>query len=195
MCAFVAMFSACSNEDSIAESEGLPPAEQEMLNITFHDDLQENMTANGIEPVSDANVSSYPGTRADDDVLAILDLYDDKHFKDRHKDAQLTNATREVDVPNLKKSPWKFNDKCSSLKITNNIPNDATTTFNLNGFDRPCSEIDAVFIGYDDINYGDRTYIAVAHAGKYEPFATLSGFNDKLSSFKFLLALRGQYKD
>lgn len=68
VCAFVAMFSACSNEDSIAESEGLPPAEQEMLNITFHDDLQENMTANGIEPVSDANVSSYSGTRADDDV-------------------------------------------------------------------------------------------------------------------------------
>lgn len=167
-------------------------------NITFYDDAQTNMQANDINLLDDANdVSSVlrvQGTRATANVLATLDLYDDKNYKDRHKEAQLTDSIHEVKVPNLKKSPWKFNDKCSSLKITNNIPNDATITFNLNGFDRPCSDIDAVFIGYDDTNYSDRTFVCVAHPGSESPHASLPGFNDKLSSFKFLFALKGQYQ-
>lgn len=73
------------------------------------------------------------------------------------------------------------------------MPNDPNKEFQLGYFSYPCSNIDAVFIGYDDRNFSDRTITCVAHAGDKKECSNLPGFNDKLSSFKFFFAQKGQY--
>lgn len=165
--------------------------------IEFFSNLEENLKSNGIE--IDSNIKSsiaYPVdalTRAGYDDLASLTIYDDKEYKDRNYTFVLNDSTISTEVSNLKDSPWKFNDKCSSLKIVNNMPNDPNKEFKLGYFTYPCSDIDAVFIGYDDKNFSDRTITCVAHAGGKKDCSSLPGFNDKLSSFKFFFAQKGQY--
>lgn len=165
--------------------------------IEFFSNLKENLEANGI--VIDSTIKSiaaYPIdglTRAGYDDLASLTLFDDKEFKDRNYTFVLNDSVISTEVSNLKNSPWSFNDKCSSLKIANNMPNDPNKEFQLGYFSYPCSNIDAVFIGYDDRNFSDRTITCVAHAGDKKECSNLPGFNDKLSSFKFFFAQKGQY--
>ncbi|MCC8096693.1 MAG: hypothetical protein LIP05_16010, partial [Tannerellaceae bacterium] len=57
------------------------------------------------------------------DYLAVLKLHDDKNFKDRFVGDTLTLSKIAKENSNLKDSPHKFNDKCSLLIITNNLPN------------------------------------------------------------------------
>ena len=165
--------------------------------IEFFSNLDENLEANGIEIDPEIkSIVAYPIdvlTRAGYEDLASVTLFDDKDFKDRNYTFVLNDSIISTDVRNLKNSPWKFNDKCSSLKIANNMPNDPNKEFKLGYFTYPCSNIDAVFIGYDDRDFSDRTITCVAHAGDKKECPSLPGFNDKLSSFKFFFAQKGQY--
>ena len=125
--------------------------------------------------------------------LATVILYDDRDFKDRNLPFALTESEKSVEVPNLKDVNG-FNDKCSSLILTNNLPNEPNQTFKLGSYEYPCTNIDAVFIGYDDHGYSDRTIICTAAAAEVKKYNTLPNFNDKMSSFKFFFAQKGQYK-
>lgn len=164
--------------------------------MVFYKNLQANLQANGIKldssvPVSEVAVISQ--TRAGYEDLAYLTLYDDRNFKDRNYSFYLNDSTIYTEVSNLKNSPWKFNDKCSSLVICNNLPNNPNIDFQLGYFKYPCSEIDAVFVGYDDRSFSDRTITCIAHPAEKKKHSSLPDFNDKLSSFKFFFAQKGQY--
>lgn len=133
-------------------------------------------------------------TRSASDSLAVLTLYDDKYYKDRSLTFGLFENRLNLAVANLKDKSFKFNDKCSSLIIKNNFC-DPDHYFTLGVDNCPYSKIEAVFVGYDDRNFSDRTITGIAVANSIKKYATLPGFNDKLSSFKFLLARKGQYHD
>lgn len=171
---------------------------KDATNITFYGSLASNLENNGIE--IDKNIKSIDGersfmasTRASYENLAEVTLYDDRDFKDRNYTFVLNDSIISTEVANLKDKPWGFNDKCSSLIITNNMPNDPNKKFQLGYFEYPCSEIEAVFIGYDDRNFSDRTITGVCPPSDVKTYASLPGFNDKMSSFKLFFAKKGQY--
>lgn len=167
-------------------------------NITFYPDLKNNLDSNGIEV--DESIEAVDAalavalTRAGYNDLAEVTLYDDRDFKDRNYSFQLNDSIIYTEVANLKNKPWEFNDKCSSLILTNNMPDDPNKIFKLGYFEYPCSEIEAVFIGYDDRNFSDRTITCVAPPTSVKKYPSLPGFNDKMSSFKLLFAKKGQYQ-
>ena len=80
-----------------------------------------------------------------------------------------------------------FKDRNYSFQLNDSI-------FKLGYFEYPCSEIEAVFIGYDDRNFSDRTITCVAPPTSVKKYPSLPGFNDKMSSFKLLFAKKGQYQ-
>lgn len=167
-------------------------------NIIFYGNLKTNLKANGIEIDPDIQFingirSGSPETRAGYEDLAEVTLFDDRDYKDRNYSFQLNDSVISVEVNNLNDKPWRFNDKCSSLIITNNMPNDPNQKFKLGYFTYPCSEIVAVFIGYDDKNFSDRTITCVCPPSDVKKYPSLPGFNDKMSSFKFFFAQKGQY--
>lgn len=166
-------------------------------NITFYADLKSNLDANGIvidNRIKAVEASFSDGvTRAGNNFIAEVVMYDDRDYKDRQCTATLNDTVIQTEVANLKNKPWRFNDKCSSIILTNNMPNDSSKTFHLTYFDLLCSDIDAVFIGYDDKNFSDRTITCVAPPTTVQKYASLPGFNDKMSSFKFFFAKHGQY--
>lgn len=171
---------------------------EDSSHITFYKDLNSNLLSNGIEHLSPIteNIPSvfFKETRSSYEFLAKLELFDDKYFKDRHYPWYLNDTTIYVSVSNLKNFNG-FNDKTSSLIIENNLPNSPNYSFKLGNYTYPCSEIDAVFIGYDDKNFSDRTIVCLATAGTVKEHPYLPGFNDKLSSFEFFFARNGQYKE
>lgn len=164
-------------------------------NITFYDDLETNLKAHGIEICENSFTDiSVLNTRADSETLAMLELYDDRDFKDRRYYPSILNRDNQsTELADFKKAPGNFNDKTSSLIVTNNVPYNTDETFNLHGSDLPCYEIDAVFIGYDDKGFSGRSITVVAHAADVVRHSSLLAFNDKLSSFRFFFAQRGQY--
>lgn len=170
---------------------------QDSQNITFYPNLKSNLDANGIE--IDENIESIEAilreshARVGYNDLAEVTLFDDKNYEDRNYSFQLNDSIIATEVANLKNNPWSFNDKCSSLIITNNMPNDPNKTFQLGYFEYNCSDIEAVFIGYDDRNFSDRTITCTAAPATVKKYWSLPGFNDKLSSFKFFFAQKGQY--
>lgn len=172
---------------------------KDSYNITFYPSLESNLKSNGLTVIEDANSSTKSIlkqlTRSASDSLAVLTLYDDKYYKDRSLTFGLFENKHSHTVANLKDKSWKFNDKCSSLIIKNNFPDDPDHYFPLNVGNCPYSKVEAVFVGYDDRNFSDRTITGIAVANSIKKYATLPGFNDKLSSFKFLLARKGQYHD
>lgn len=99
------------------------------------------------------------------------------------------------DVADLGVSKWKFNDKCSSVILTNNMPNDPNKVFKLGYYFYQCSKIDAVFIGYEDKDLTGHSIILTCPPAGYKKYPSLPGFNDKLSSLEFIFAQKGQYSE
>lgn len=125
--------------------------------------------------------------------LAILEICDDENYGAPSQLHYLTATKLSVEDRRLKYSG--FNDKCSSLRITNNMPNDSTQMFQLGDYACPCSKVEAVFFGFEDKDFAKKTIIYIASAGTQRLAPKLPGFNDKLSSFRFLFARNGQYKE
>lgn len=123
--------------------------------------------------------------------VAWVRLYDDKNYNDTNHRYDLSEFTQIVSYSSLK--PISFNDKCSSLKMENNLPWNSTETMVLNGSTILKSNVTAVFIGYEHEYMGGNTVVCVAEPGTYRNYPSLPGFNDKLSSFDFKLAQHGQY--
>lgn len=144
--------------------------------ITLYKSLEDGLRDNGLEIID--NEAETISRSLGYDNLAILDLYDDKKFKDTHKDYYLTQSVIEVDVPNLKKQ--KFNDKCSSLILTNNLSNNYDDEIVLGGYTYHCDEVAAVFVGYDDTNYSDRQIFVVANPQEIFAFYANSSKHLKL---------------
>lgn len=166
--------------------------------IEFFPSLDSNLKAQGLKVDLSGKfteaVFAMAKTRAGYDDLASVTLYDDKNFKDRHYPFALNDSVTSIEVAKLGGSPYNFNDKCSSIRMVNNLPDDPSQTLKLGYFSYPCTQIDAVFIGYDDSGFSDRTITCVAPTASQKEWASLPGFNDKLSSFKFFFAQKGQYE-
>lgn len=169
-------------------------------NITFYNNLEDNLNDNGIEipdscsiiPLDSYNMAM--GTRAgggDTDLASVL-LYDDKEFKDRSVGFVLTRLTSRYENSKFGSYPWSFNDKCSSMKISNQMPKDPTSI--LVNENLKYSEAYLVFIGYDDHDYSDRSIICVVPHQTLKEYSSLPGFNDKMSSCKCFYAKIGDYQ-
>lgn len=162
--------------------------------IIFYDSLEENMESHGLKTIEGTTVS----TRGGMDLIAQVFLYDDKNFCDRHCDFSLYNflGWNSVWIDDLNDSNYKFNDKCSSLVIDNNLPstNAYNETIIISGFTYAANNVDAVFIGYEDKNISGKTITIAVHPATTVKYKSLPGFNDKLSSLRFFLAEKGHYK-
>jgi len=163
----------------------------------FHD-LKTNLESNGYNyaECEDAMVNApeqLRNTRIGYENLASVELFDDKGFGDLKLTYHLTSET--ISVAERRLHYQNFNDKCSSLKITNNIPNDSTKTIQLGDYEYICSKVDAVFIGYENKDYSKSSITFIAPAGGFRYATSLPGFNDKMSSFRFFFAQNGQYSE
>lgn len=166
--------------------------------IALFKDLKSNLEASGykyeecMKSLDNTN-SQYSTSRIGYDYLAAVELFDDKDYGAPVKKFELTSQV--ISVEERRMHYIDFNDKCSSLKIYNNIPNDSTKTILLGDYEYVCSKVDAVFFGYENKDYAKKTIIYIATAGSYRFAQSLPGFNDKMSSFRFLFAQNGQYQE
>lgn len=93
--------------------------------IILYENLQTAFDSEGITLIKEIPTTRIESngdmTRAGYDDLATVVLYDDRDFKDRNLTFALTESEKSVEVTNLKDVNG-FNDKCSSLVLTNNLP-------------------------------------------------------------------------
>lgn len=178
-----------------AELKELPTLSINLINdtnIEMFCSLESNLTKHGIDYSKVPNEFS-PATRtitsSEQNYIGTVDLYDDKKFKDRLLPFGISEAIHPVNEPNLK--TYGFNDKCSSLKLWNHLPKDASKILNLGSYSLSYAEATLVFIGYDDHDYSDRTYTALADASELKEYRELKNFNDKMSSCKLFFSKRG----
>ena len=168
--------------------------------ITFYPDLQTNLLSNKIEIINEVIMDSlnrsYPKVQNSlSESWATVTLYDDKRFKDRSVDIVLIkNSKLSWEVSNLGEYPYSFNDKCSSLIFVNDAP-EYLELLNSPMIYSPeqGTKIEAVFIGYDDRNFSDRTITCVVPHKSRKEYPSLPGFNDKMSSCKLFIAKKGEY--
>ncbi len=165
--------------------------------ISFYKDLKTNLESNGYnydEFTKNIDYQSYrlnKDTRVGYGNLATLELFDDERFSDTSKTFHLDKDV--IFVTERRMHYIDFNDKCSSLKVTNNLPNDPNETIVLGEYEYACSNVDAVFLGYEDKDYKKKSITYIATPGTVREAASLPGFNDKMSSFRFLFAQKNQY--
>ena len=160
-------------------------------NIEFYSSLNETLEKKELKLIKNVKFNSVL-TRVGG-IVGEVDLFDDTGCKDRHFPFTITENSPINYIADLKPSPYKFNDKCSSLTLANNLPDVHNQTILIDGKSLPCADVSVVFIGYDDKNYTDRTIVCTAESSRYNTYNSLPGFNDKLSSFKLFLAKDGQY--
>lgn len=163
--------------------------------IEMYKDLDSNLQSHGIsisEIPTVENFSTRTDVSSEQNFLGTADLYDDKKFKDTHWQFGVITASNPKWVEDLG-SPYKFNDKCSSLILTNYLPNDSSKILNMGSYTLKYSEATLVFIGYDDKGYSDRTYTALANPNEKKEYRELKNFNDKMSSLKLFFAKKGTY--
>lgn len=160
--------------------------------IIFYQNLEDALAEQNLKLLMP--IGSSITTRAGGyDDLGIAQLFDDRDYNDRNYSFVINQETIACEAMDIGSSPYKFNDKCSSLKLTSNLPNDPNQKLTLGAYTYPCTQIDVVFIGYDDKNFADRSIVCVAATAEVKGYASLPGFNDKLSSFKLFFAQKGQY--
>lgn len=163
--------------------------------IEMYKSLEENLTSKEISTQNLAEQSAQITRAVVNPTLpyiGLVYLYDDKKFKDRHFDFGILPGERYIEEENLN-NPYKFNDKCSSLKVDNKLPNDATKVFDFGSYTLKYTEVSLVFIGYDDKGFSDRTFTVIADANVLREFKELKNFNDKMSSFKMFFCQKGKY--
>lgn len=136
------------------------------------------------------------GTRAfvNDETqhLGEVTLFDDTHYNDRHYTFYVIGASDTYYMNDL--SDWEytsFNDKSSSLEMTNKMNSSETVT--INNYTYNCNQITLVFIGYANIGYGGSTIVSTADASTVTSHFCLPRFNDKMSSFKLFFGLKTMY--
>lgn len=165
--------------------------------IEIYKTLDENLQNHGIAGVP-IPIENDLQTRAvvspSQNFLGQVQLWDDKNFDDRNYTFGISDAKDPMEVGNLN-DPYKFNDKCSSLILTNYLPNDPTKELNMGTYTIKYSEATLVFIGYENKWLGGSTFTVLAETADTEPDSrrNLPKFNDKMSSFKLFFAAKGKY--
>ena len=165
--------------------------------ITFYDDLEDFLKDNNLTIIDEQTTRSGYNS-AGTYVISTqyeggVELYDDKNFLDTRKEFLIDTPDTTISIPNLGVSPYNFNDKCSSLRVTNNLPSGNFNMIIINGYTYYTKNIVVLFAGYEDNTYRNREIICVAETGSVCSHKELPGFNDKLTSFKLYLAQKGQY--
>lgn len=167
--------------------------------IVLYKDLRTNLESNGYnydEYIKNIDCQQYApniSTRTGDDILATVVLFDDVNFRDTSRTFNLTKD--ETYLQERRMHYIDFNDKCSSIQVTNNLPYEPGQTIMLEGYEYECYKVDAVFIGYEDKDYKNGSITLIATPGTVRKERSLFNFSDKMSSFKFLFAQKGQYAE
>ncbi|MDE6554163.1 MAG: hypothetical protein K2K98_14565 [Muribaculaceae bacterium] len=164
--------------------------------IEIFNSLNENLKYHGIQMeylTEDVNYTTRTEVSSEQNFLGTVEIFDDKNFKDRNYSFGILDPLKPYYMSDLKNYN-SFNDKCSSLKLTNFLPNDDTQILNMGVYTLKFSEATLVFIGYEDKNYGKSSYTVLAEASENIEVKEFKGFNDKMSSFKLLFAKSGIYK-
>ena len=179
----------------------------EFLNITYKDKRYKSVpTTYGkdgqfvfldkeFSAVYNAEVSQLPNLS-----IFVADEHDIEFYSSLEETFETKNLKFVSSVPSnlpqtrrdFEDDPYHFNDKCSSLILTNNLPYSKDHFIVLNGYSLPCIDISVVFVGYEDKEFSGRTTVITANAGVVNRTYSLPGFDKQLSSFKLFIAQRGQ---
>ncbi|MBD5263350.1 MAG: hypothetical protein HDS39_04685 [Bacteroides sp.] len=184
-------------ESELKNLEGLSIHAIDDNNIEIFNTLEDNLQSNGIDISllpTNANALTRTEVSSEQNFLGVVEIFDDKDFGDRHYPFGILDPLYPYHMSNLKNYN-NFNDKCSSLKLTNYLPNDQTKILNMGSYTLTYAEATLVFIGYEDKNYGKKSYVVLANAGEHKELKELKGFNDKMSSFKLMFAISGTYTE
>lgn len=151
--------------------------------IVFFDNLQADLASDSLQLISSQSRASRSVIGPNQKVTGKVILFDDRRYKDRNLTFGIQNASEQLEESHL--STYGFNDKCSSLKIQNNLPDDSTQTVDLgtsNGIIK-CSDAILLFVGYEDTSYRGSTFTVIAYPGApMRGLDGLKGYNDKMSS-------------
>lgn len=183
-------------EKELANEENLSINIKSADEIEFFKNLKANLESNGYDyNESEKEMSQGNANISTLDVgyekLARVELFENKNYGKLKLTYELTSQT--ISVAERRLHYQNFNDKCSSVKVYNNIPNDSTKTIQLGDYEYICSNVDAVFIGYEDKDYSKSSITFYANPGTDAYIGDLGKFNDKMSSFKFFFAQKGHY--
>ena len=133
-----------------------------------------------------------PQTRVNN-VFGNVTLFEKNDFKGMNLIFHLDKPHQVYSVRDFTDDPFHFNNNCSSLTLTNNLPDSHDQFIIINGYSCSCADISVVFVGYDDKNFTGHTIVCVAQSNRYNTYEHLPGFNNRLSSFKLFMAKDGQY--
>lgn len=158
--------------------------------IEFYSSLEETFDTKNLKFVSSVP-SNLPQTRAEIPIGSV-DIFDKRDCAGDHIMFYLNKPHQMPAVRDFEDDPYHFNDKCSSLILTNNLPYSKDHFIVLNGYSLPCIDISVVFVGYEDKEFSGRTTVITANAGVVNRTYSLPGFDKQLSSFKLFIAQRGQ---
>lgn len=160
-------------------------------NIEFYSSLEETFETKKLDEVSDIP-TRLPQTRVNN-VFGNVTLFEKNDFKDMNLIFHLDKPHQVYSVRDFTDDPFHFNNNCSSLTLTNNLPDSHDQFIIINGYSCSCADISVVFVGYDDKNFTGHTIVCVAQSNRYNTYEHLPGFNNRLSSFKLFMAKDGQY--
>lgn len=160
-------------------------------NIEFYSSLEETFETKKLDEVSDIP-TRLPQTRVNN-VFGSVTLFEKSDFKGMNLIFYLDKPHQVHSVRDFTDDPFHFNNNCSSLTLTNNLPDSHDQFIIINGYSCSCDDISVVFVGYDDKNFTGHTIVCVAQSNRYNTYKHLPGFNNRLSSFKLFMAKDGQY--
>lgn len=160
-------------------------------NIEFYSSLEETFETKKLNEASDIP-TRLPQTRVNN-VFGSVTLFEKSDFKGMNLIFYLDKPHQVHSVRDFTDDPFHFNNNCSSLTLTNNLPDSHDQFIIINGYSCSCDDISVVFVGYDDKNFTGHTIVCVAQSNRYNTYKHLPGFNNRLSSFKLFMAKDGQY--
>ena len=160
-------------------------------NIELYSSLEETFETKKLDEVSDIP-TRLPQTRVNN-VFGNVTLFEKNDFKGMNLIFHLDKPHQVYSVRDFTDDPFHFNNNCSSLTLTNNLPDSHNQFIIINGYSCSCADISVVFVGYDDKNFTGHTIVCVAQSNRYNTYEHLPGFNNRLSSFKLFMAKDGQY--
>lgn len=164
--------------------------------VEFYSNSKELLEENNLR-ILDLNGSNGNNslTKATGDLAGRAIIWDDNNYSDRSLTIDI-NYDLQWTWPHLK-TTYGFNDKTSSIKVWNFIPNDAIVPDPLNSsILHKGSNLRTVFIGYENDSFVGRALYCVAsnsavHADpnlKYIPCGS-GDWNDRITSAVFRIAL------
>lgn len=161
--------------------------------LCLYSDVQHSLNALSLTPIENGQPLLTRVITPNEGIGGVR-LSDDTGRKGRSLVFVLKYMNFATSVSDLKDKQYKFNDKCSSLEMTNNLDSAFGVRYQIGSHIYKGEDMSLVFIGYEDKHFQGKNVVYIKNTGKADTlFSKLPGFNDKISSFKLFYAAKGKY--